>query len=311
MWKAQWLHNFDRFNPGVYHVYENPGRLTLHNMLIGSPYTLNKAIMLRLGLGVGEGLRYLAKHGVIHGQLDTSNCIIDTSWTVNEFFETFQFMYRLVLKISKMSHCLHTQNVPLKPDCHWSWTMLYCNIGQVTLKWFHWITVRVWAVLFVFLQVKLANWSQMSVYRAEKMFEAGRITKARIRSIQNEELIKRLLFVHPNILRGTVPRSQIDHVHDFYSLGLVLGQIFTREAPFSEVGSVVGWNKTLVSILDGNRFSFWSQWEPATAASHWPAKRCSIGHKMSRGAAKSLVSNILSHKKFLVWVCCTQWSRII
>ncbi|KRZ27752.1 Guanylate cyclase 2G [Trichinella pseudospiralis] len=68
-------------NLTVYHVYESPGRGSLHQTLESAPYELNDEIKFILSMDVANGIQFLHKHGIVHGLLDTWNIFLDKNWT--------------------------------------------------------------------------------------------------------------------------------------------------------------------------------------------------------------------------------------
>ncbi|KRZ06359.1 Guanylate cyclase 2G [Trichinella zimbabwensis] len=68
-------------NLTVYHVYESPGRGSLHQTLESAPYELNDEIKYILSMDVANGIQFLHKHGIVHGLLDTWNIFLDKNWT--------------------------------------------------------------------------------------------------------------------------------------------------------------------------------------------------------------------------------------
>lgn len=49
---------------------------------MGSPYKLNDEIKLSIASAVASGVEYLHQHGIVHGNLSTWTCLLDSSWTV-------------------------------------------------------------------------------------------------------------------------------------------------------------------------------------------------------------------------------------
>ncbi|KFD56414.1 hypothetical protein M514_02518 [Trichuris suis] len=68
-------------NLTLYHVYESPGRGSLHQTLESAPYELNEEIKYILSMDVANGIQFLHKHGIVHGLLDTWNIFLDKNWT--------------------------------------------------------------------------------------------------------------------------------------------------------------------------------------------------------------------------------------
>ncbi len=74
--------HFHKAAPGFYYLVEDPGKTTLHDLVHTSPYNLNNRVKCLMAVDIAKGMAFLHRKGILHGQIDPWNCVVDQSWTI-------------------------------------------------------------------------------------------------------------------------------------------------------------------------------------------------------------------------------------